>query len=162
MSWSPFRLDALRLVTLLGADEVARAIGSWMHNSLTDYLPVLGAFKVVSDQIAAFEPGFSLYNISDGIWLTELAPWFTRWLAIHMNWNYTVLYWDVEEKESRERSKSHHAGASDELKPPSQPSSSSSKMDRFGAMLVGLVLNFGLLAVAPPKQTGTALQTPER
>ena len=145
MRWSPFRLDALGLVTLLGADEVARAIGSLTHNSITDYLPVFGAFKVASDQIATVEPGYSLYNITDGIWVTELAPWFTRWLASHMKWNYTILDWQVD---SSEPSKLAVSTTPLKVQQTAPPSAASFKAERVGAMLLGFVLNFGLIALA--------------
>ena len=124
ISWQPFNLDALGLVTLLGADEVAQALGALNNNVLTDYLPVFGSFKVASNQIATVQPGFSLYNLTDGIWTSELAPWFTRWLNANLRDNFTILDWKVE-KEARHRSK-----------------------DSWFAALAGLFINGGLLALA--------------
>ncbi|KAK4494143.1 hypothetical protein PRZ48_014441 [Zasmidium cellare] len=124
LTWAPFRLDALGLITLLGADEVARAIGSLTRNALTDYLPLFGAFKVASNQIASVEPGFALYNLTDGIWVTELAPWFTRWLHTNLEYDYNVLHWIVR------------------ATPRDTPTRA------WVSMLMGFVVNFGLIALS--------------
>ncbi|KAF2164895.1 hypothetical protein M409DRAFT_24799 [Zasmidium cellare ATCC 36951] len=124
LTWAPFRLDALGLITLLGADEVARAIGSLTRNALTDYLPLFGAFKVASNQIASVEPGFALYNLTDGIWVTELAPWFTRWLHTNLEYDYNVLHWIVRET------------------PRDMPTRA------WVSMLLGFAVNFGLVALS--------------
>jgi hypothetical protein len=84
-SWEPFRLDALGLVTLLGADEVARAVGTLSPNYLTDFMPLLGAYRIAGNQFAVTEPGYTMYNISDGITNTELSAWFTRWLSQYVS-----------------------------------------------------------------------------
>jgi len=80
-SWEPFRLDALGLVTLLGADEVARAVGTLSPNFLTDFMPLLGSYRIAGNQFATTEPGYTMYNITDGVTNTELSAWFTRWLS---------------------------------------------------------------------------------
>jgi hypothetical protein len=79
--WGPFRLDALGLVTLLGADEVARAVGTLSPNGLTDFMPLLGAYRIAGNQFVAVEAGYTMYNLSDGITNTEFSAWFTRWLS---------------------------------------------------------------------------------
>lgn len=96
--WAPFRLDALGLVTLLGADEVARKVGSLTRNTLTDYLPIFGAYKVAANQFATPEAGFELYNLTDGIKATELNGWITRWLATNLRYKYTILRMTVTDK----------------------------------------------------------------
>ena len=79
--WNPpFRLDALGLVTMLGADEVNAAVGRLVRSRYTEYLPILGAFVMASDQFTRSLPGFALYNIDDGITTTDLAGWFARYL----------------------------------------------------------------------------------
>jgi hypothetical protein len=80
-SWQPFRLDALGLVTLLGADEVACAVGALSPNFLTDFMPLLGAYRIAGNQFTANEPGYTMYNLTDGVTNTELSAWFTRWLS---------------------------------------------------------------------------------
>ncbi|KAK4104143.1 hypothetical protein N658DRAFT_557108 [Parathielavia hyrcaniae] len=67
--WSPFRLDAFGLVTPIGAEEVATAIGGLQRNWITEYLPLLGSFLVAEDKITAPLPGFKLYNASHGIYV---------------------------------------------------------------------------------------------
>ncbi|MCJ1323574.1 hypothetical protein MMC10_000235 [Thelotrema lepadinum] len=90
--WSPFRLDALGIVTLLGAEEVNRAIGRLISSPVTDYLPLLGAFVAAGDNISDPIPGFRLYNIRDGIVAQDVAPWFARWLqTATVTWNATFL-----------------------------------------------------------------------
>lgn len=121
--WQPFRLDALGLITLLGADEVAKATGSLTQNVLTDYLPLLGAYKIASNQIAQVEPGFALYNITDGVWITEVQAWFTRWLWMNIEANYVTLKW-THCKQPRNSCPNHVL-----------------------SLLIGMVINIGLIAL---------------
>ena len=100
-SWAPFRLDALGLVTLLGADEVARNIGSLTRNTFTDWMPIIGAYKVAANQFATEEAGFALYNITDGVWTTELNGWITRWLSSNLDYKHTILQMTVNEEPRR-------------------------------------------------------------
>jgi hypothetical protein len=88
--WGPFKLDALGLVTLLGADEVARAVGTLSPNSLTDFMPLLGGYRIAGNQFIAVETGYTMYNLSDGITNTEFSAWFTRWLSQHVGENAAV------------------------------------------------------------------------
>ena len=78
--WAPFRLDALGIVTLLGATELDLCIGRLVRNRLTEGLPVLAAYIVASNSIIKPIPGFVLHNISDGILATDITGWFARWL----------------------------------------------------------------------------------
>lgn len=41
-AWQPFRLDALGLVTLLGADEVNNAVGRLVKSRWLEYMPCWG------------------------------------------------------------------------------------------------------------------------
>jgi hypothetical protein len=82
--WQPFRLDALGLVTLLGAEEVSRAIGGLQHSMLTEYLPLMGAYMVAGNRFTEPLPGYKAYNITDGIIPPSLNGAFTRWLDNHM------------------------------------------------------------------------------
>ena len=85
--WAPFRLDALGIVTLLGATELDLCIGRLVRNRLTEGLPVLAAYIVASNSITKPIPGFVLYNISDGILATDITGWFARWL-LHQNFTF--------------------------------------------------------------------------
>lgn len=91
-NWQPFRIDALGIVTLLGAEQVNRAIGRLVSNPITDYIPLLAAFVVAGDSFSDPIPGFQLYNVSDGIVAGDIAPWFSRWiLTQNVSWNSTYL-----------------------------------------------------------------------
>lgn len=92
--WRPFRIDALGLVTLLGAEEVDKSIGTLQRRRFTEWLPLLAAFIAAGDRFTDEQPGYSLYNITDGIHTTELKGWFTRWLDSQSIRNSTtVLRW---------------------------------------------------------------------
>jgi hypothetical protein len=100
--WKPFQIDALGLVTLLGADEVNQSVGTLQHRRFTEYLPLLAAFVIAGDRFVTEQPGFVLYNLTDGITSTELKGWFTRWLmSQRVNNATTVLTWDTN-KEPRD------------------------------------------------------------
>ena len=85
--WRPFRIDALGLVTIMGASGADRDLGQLSVNRFTDWLPMLGAYVVANDQITEPIPSFSLYNIIDSIVATDLAGWFSRWL---LSQNFTM------------------------------------------------------------------------
>jgi hypothetical protein len=94
-AWSdkvPFKMDALGLVTLLGADEVSTAIGSLQRRRYTGALPLLAAFILAGDRFTSVQPGFVAYNLTDGITTTELAGWFTRWLMSQSTNNATTTF----------------------------------------------------------------------
>jgi hypothetical protein len=92
--WKPFQIDALGLVTLLGADEVNQSVGTLQHRRYTEYLPLLAAFVIAGDRFVTEQPGFVLYNLTDGITSTELKGWFTRWLMSQpVNNATTELKW---------------------------------------------------------------------
>jgi hypothetical protein len=97
--WKPFQIDALGLVTLLGADEVNQSVGTLQHRRFTEYLPLLAAFVIAGDRFVAEQPGFVLYNLDDGITSTELKGWFSRWLMSQdVNNATTVLEWHEPKK----------------------------------------------------------------
>jgi hypothetical protein len=91
-NWSPFRIDALGLVTLLGVDELNIALGRLVRNRYTEYLPLLGGFIVAQDRIVKPLPGFVVYNITDGVMATDVAGWFSRWLSVNLTWSSTTLH----------------------------------------------------------------------
>ena len=65
IKWSPFRLDALGLVTLIGADEVNQAVGRLVYSRYTTFLPLLGQYLISGNQFTTAVPGFTLYNLTD-------------------------------------------------------------------------------------------------
>ncbi|KAF5609968.1 uncharacterized protein FTJAE_14285, partial [Fusarium tjaetaba] len=79
--WAPFQIDALGLVTIFGAKEMNISIGSLTQSWVTEWLPVLGSYAVANNEIADPEHGYVLYNVTDGVMATDVAAWFTRWLA---------------------------------------------------------------------------------
>jgi hypothetical protein len=79
-NWAPFRIDALGLVTLIGADEVNKSIGRLVQSRYTKFLPLLGAYIMANDQFTTMASGFHLYNVTDAIITTSLSAWLTRWL----------------------------------------------------------------------------------
>jgi hypothetical protein len=96
MAWTPFRLDALGLVTILGTNELDRTIGSLVRNRFTEFLPLLAAFLIAGNTITEPVPGFTVYNITDGIVAGDLAGWLARWLLCQeFTWNSTVLHVEV-------------------------------------------------------------------
>jgi hypothetical protein len=78
--WDPFHIDALGIITLLGADEVSHAFGSLATNRYTSFLPTVGAYVFVSNSFTTPIPGFQVYNVDDSIYTTDVPGWFARWL----------------------------------------------------------------------------------
>jgi hypothetical protein len=81
MNWSPFKIDALGLVTLIGADETNRAVGRLVRSRYTTFLPILGAYLVAGNQFTEAASGYQLYNLTDAITTTSISGWFGRWLV---------------------------------------------------------------------------------
>lgn len=112
--WEPFRLDALGLVTLLGAEEVSRAIGGLQHSLVTEYLPLMGAYLVAANKFTDPLPGYKAYNITDGIIPPSLNGSFTRWLDNHIysnsrrDDNTTIVTWTLAPKADVDRSWRKH------------------------------------------------------
>ncbi|KAK5029536.1 hypothetical protein LTS07_005998 [Exophiala sideris] len=122
--FAPFKLDALGLVTLLGADEVDRHVGKLVRSRWLEFLPLLGAFVVASDKFTEKQPGFQLYNFSANIQTPDMAGWFTRWL-VKQNFKTSgaCVEWDV-------KSKPH-----------------SFLLDMWIALLIGVVVQAGLIVI---------------
>ena len=80
-NWSPFKIDALGLITILGADQVDRSVGRLVRSRYTEYLPLLGAYVIADGQFTQPMPGFALYSIKSCMTSTDLAGWFTRWVS---------------------------------------------------------------------------------
>ncbi|KXG46582.1 protein of unknown function DUF218 [Penicillium griseofulvum] len=96
------QIDALGLVTLLGAEEMDRSIGQLVPSLYLKYLPLLGAFVVAGNRFTTKKPGFVLYNISAGIMTTELAGWFSRWLQTQdFKQVRSIVTWKVMERPRR-------------------------------------------------------------
>jgi hypothetical protein len=70
-----------KILTIFGAKEMNAAIGDLVQSSVTNWLPVLASYTVVNDDILKPEPGYVLYNITDGIVVTQVSARFTCWLA---------------------------------------------------------------------------------
>lgn len=93
------RIDALGLLTLLGAEEIDRSVGRLVPSPYLDYLPLLGAFTVAGGHFTSKQSGFTIYNISDGVMTTELAGWFSRWLAgQEFHRVRSIVTWKVAER----------------------------------------------------------------
>ncbi|EXJ57258.1 hypothetical protein A1O7_07605 [Cladophialophora yegresii CBS 114405] len=100
--WSPFNIDALGLVTLLGAEEINAAVGRLVASAYLEYLPLLGAYVIAGDRFTEKAAGWHLYNISQGIHTTDLAAWLTRWM-LSQNFETTRNYvvWTITPPRSR-------------------------------------------------------------
>lgn len=93
------KIDALGLLTLLGAEEMDLSIGSLVPSPYFDYLPLLGAFVVAGNRFTKKKSGYTLYNVSAGIMTTELAGWFSRWLQTQdFNQVRSIVTWQVTER----------------------------------------------------------------
>ena len=95
LHWAPFHLDALGLVTLLGAEEVSIAVGALENAGFSEYLPLFGTYLIAENKFARPIPGYSLTNITDGIYVPVVNGWFSRWVASHVIENVTALKWEV-------------------------------------------------------------------
>jgi len=102
-NWGPFRIDALGLVTIIGAKEVDHAIGRLVSSPWTEYLPMLGSFIVAGNRFVQPIPGVTLYNITDGIKATDVSGWLSRWLNFQEpSWNITIFVWGSQQVPWRE------------------------------------------------------------
>ncbi|KAK6343395.1 hypothetical protein TWF730_010984 [Orbilia blumenaviensis] len=89
-------IDALGLVTMLGAKEVDLAIGRLVSSSYFDFLPLLGAFVIADNSFAERRTGFTLYNITNSLITTDVAPWLSRWVkAQRFETARMEIIWDV-------------------------------------------------------------------
>lgn len=78
--WTPFKLDALGIVTLLGTEGLRQSISRLVPNRFVEYLPLLAPQIIADNTITHVVPGFTLYNITDGVLAIDLSAWLTRWL----------------------------------------------------------------------------------
>ncbi|OAP63169.1 hypothetical protein AYL99_02396 [Fonsecaea erecta] len=102
LKWEPFHIDALGLVTLLGAEEVDAAVGRLVSSAYLEYFPLLGAYVIAGNRFIEKAAGFNLYNISQGIHTTDLAAWLTRWmLSQEFEATRNFVEWTVTEPRSR-------------------------------------------------------------
>ncbi|KAL4815265.1 hypothetical protein BDW67DRAFT_164780 [Aspergillus spinulosporus] len=96
-NWAPFEIDALGLVTLLGANEVDTAVGRLAPSYWLEYMPLLAGFVFAGDRFRTKQPTFTLYNVSSGIVTGNLAAWFTRWMQTQeFHVSRSLVYWEVE------------------------------------------------------------------
>ena len=104
LRWTPFKIDALGLVTMLGADEVNKFVGRLSSSRVTEYLPLVSSFVIANDGIKSAIPGFELYNVSDGICATDIVGWFSRWLlSQRLTYNSTTLTINTRQSTSQSR-----------------------------------------------------------
>ena len=102
LHWSPFKIDALGLVTLLGAEEINAAVGRLVSSAYLEGLPLLGAYVIAGDRFTEKVAGWNLYNISQGIHTTDLAAWLTRWmLSQEFETTRSYVKWTVTKPQSR-------------------------------------------------------------
>lgn len=95
--WAPFEIDALGLLTLLGANEVDISVGRLAPSYWLEYMPLLAGFVFAGDRFRAKQPAFTLYNISSGIVTGNLAAWFTRWMQVQeFHVSRSLVYWEVD------------------------------------------------------------------
>jgi hypothetical protein len=99
LKWQPFRIDALGLITILGAEQVDRAVGRLVPNRYAEYLPLLGAYITASNAFASAMSGFHFYNITPAsMTTTDLAGWFQRWcLAQDFSRSFSFVTWTTRE-----------------------------------------------------------------
>jgi hypothetical protein len=90
--WAPFKLDALGLVTLIGAEDVCNAVGRLVRSRYTDFLPLFGTHLIAGNQFTEASAGVALYNITDEVMSSRLSGWFDRWLSAQKNETQTTVY----------------------------------------------------------------------
>jgi hypothetical protein len=127
LKWQPFRIDALGLVTMIGSEQINAVVGRLVTSRYTEYLPLVGAFVLASNQFTEAISGFELYNLRARIKTTDLAGWFQRWcLAQDFNRASNVVSWTIQdERETLWRA----------------------RLDTLLASLIGVVANGALVAL---------------
>jgi hypothetical protein len=112
--WQPFKIDALGLITLLGAQEIDHAIGRLVPSRWLEYMPLLAGHVIAGDRFRQKKPAFNWYNVTSGIHTTDLAAWFSRWLmAQDFTPTRTVVWWEV--RDQRRRRPGHQWGRGQRL-----------------------------------------------
>lgn len=96
--WSPFRINDLGFVTMLGAKEIYKAVGRLVENPCVEYVPLLAAFVVAGNRFVQPASGYVIHNTSDGVMATDVAGWLPIWLgAQKLNWSTTTFIWGVRQ-----------------------------------------------------------------
>lgn len=91
-SWAPFKIDALGLVTILGAEEINRKVGRLCVSRVTEFVPLVAGQIIADNSFTSSIPGFTVHNITDGICATDVVGWFSRWLLCQkLTYNATTL-----------------------------------------------------------------------
>lgn len=104
MNWTPFKLDALGLVTLFGAEEVNQSVGRLVGSRYTTFLPLLGQYLIAGNLFTTSVPGHILYNLTDSFATTSLAGWFSRWMRSQaLKTSTSVFSWTVISQGERVR-----------------------------------------------------------
>lgn len=99
LTWAPFQIDALGLITLLGAEEVNASVGRLVRSTWVEYFPLLGAYVIANESFREKQAGYHLYNISKGIHTTDFASWFSRWIrAQDFEQTRSFVRWTVEKR----------------------------------------------------------------
>ena len=99
LKWQPFRIDALGLVTMIGSEQVNTVVGRLVTSRYTEYLPLVGAFVLASNQFTEAISGFELYNLRARIKTTDLAGWFQRWcLAQDFKRSSSIVRWTIQDE----------------------------------------------------------------
>jgi hypothetical protein len=97
-------VDALGLITLLGAEEVNKWVGRLVPSKWMEYMPLLAMYVISGDRFRAESPSFSLYNISSGIFTTEFAAWLTRWVKCqNSERNRVIVFWEIAKMPQKQR-----------------------------------------------------------
>lgn len=78
--WGPFKIDALGIITLLGAEQVSVAFGRLVNNRYSNALPTVGAYVFPANTYTTPVPGFHVYNVDDKMSTVDVPGWFSRWL----------------------------------------------------------------------------------
>lgn len=108
-TWSSFKLDALGLITLLGAEEVDIAIGQLTRSTWCEFLPIMASNIVAADKFRKPIPGYGWYQITDGFTSKYVSSWFARWLqAQHLASNSSVIHVRETTKAEKEQYDQHH------------------------------------------------------
>ncbi|OJJ94695.1 hypothetical protein ASPACDRAFT_55617 [Aspergillus aculeatus ATCC 16872] len=77
-SWEPFHIDALGVLSLLGAEALDTSVGRLVASKWLEYMPLLAGFVIAS------------------MHTTDLAPWFSRWVQCQeFETTRSIVYWDV-------------------------------------------------------------------
>ena len=96
--WTPFHVDALGIVTMIGAEQLNQLVGRLVTSRYSEYLPLLGAHVIANNSFTDACSGFALFNINAGIMTTDIAGWFSRWcLAQDFSRGCSSVTWIVEE-----------------------------------------------------------------